>query len=104
VPLVVTKVNIDTDGRLVWMRVHREHFRDHTDNYDFRKPGEAFIQAYADFVAHKAEKLLSAGRLFAVHAALRHQAQFSEARTGEVRGFGRAPEVIELRQAANAGC
>jgi fructose-bisphosphate aldolase, class II len=103
VPLGVTKVNIDTDGRLVWMRVHREHLREHTDNFDFRKPGEAFIQAYADFVAHKAEKLLSAGRLFAVHAALRHEARCREARTGEVRGFVRAPEVIALRQAANAG-
>jgi fructose-bisphosphate aldolase class II len=26
--LGVTKVNIDTDGRLVWTRVHREFFRD----------------------------------------------------------------------------
>ena len=26
--LGVTKINIDTDGRLVWTRVHREFFRD----------------------------------------------------------------------------
>ena len=26
--LGVTKINIDTDGRLVWTRVHREYFRD----------------------------------------------------------------------------
>ncbi|MDE1170407.1 MAG: class II fructose-bisphosphate aldolase [Verrucomicrobium sp.] len=29
--LGVTKINIDTDGRLVWTRVHREYFRDHAD-------------------------------------------------------------------------
>lgn len=63
VPLGVTKVNIDTDGRLVWTRAHREHLREHPENFDFRKPGEAFIQAYADFVEHKARKLLSAGTL-----------------------------------------
>ena len=70
VPLGVTKVNIDTDGRLVWTRVHREHFRDHPDNFDFRKPGEAYVRAYADFVAAKAIRLLSAGQLPTVRAAL----------------------------------
>ena len=70
VPLGVTKVNIDTDGRLVWTRVHREHLRDHPDSFDFRKPGELFMQEYAAFVAHKAEKLLSAGTLPGVRAAL----------------------------------
>ena len=68
--LGVTKVNIDTDGRLVWTRVHREHLRDHTDNFDFRKPGELFIQEYANFVADKAAKLLSAGTLPEVRRAL----------------------------------
>ncbi len=63
IPLGVTKVNIDTDGRLVWMRVHREHLRDHTANFDFRKPGKAFIEAYAQFIDHKSEKLLSKGQL-----------------------------------------
>src|SRR5664279_3775460 len=47
VPLGVTKVNIDTDGRLVWTRVHRE----------------IFMSEYAKFIAHKNEKLGSAGRL-----------------------------------------
>ena len=70
VPLGVTKVNIDTDGRLVWTRVHREHLRDNPANFDFRKPGEAFMQAYADFVADKAGKLLSAGTVTATRAAI----------------------------------
>ncbi|MBN2497825.1 MAG: ketose-bisphosphate aldolase [Deltaproteobacteria bacterium] len=71
VPLGVTKVNIDTDGRLVWCRVHREYFRDQPDKFDLRGPGEIFMKAYADFIAHKNEKLGSAGRLAEVRAALR---------------------------------
>jgi fructose-bisphosphate aldolase class II len=63
IPLGVTKVNIDTDGRLVWARVHREFFRDQPEVFDFRKPGGAYIDAYADFIAHKNEKLCSAGQL-----------------------------------------
>lgn len=61
--LGVTKVNIDTDGRLVWTRVHREFFRDHPGEFDFRPPGKIFMKAYADFIAHKNEKLGSAGQL-----------------------------------------
>jgi fructose-bisphosphate aldolase class II len=70
VPLGVTKVNIDTDGRLVWTRVHREHFLDHPENFDFRKPGTIMMAEYARFIAHKNEKLGSAGRLEEVRAAL----------------------------------
>lgn len=70
VPLGVTKVNIDTDGRLVWTRVHREYFRDEPQGFDFRKPGKVFVDAYAEFIAHKNEKLLSAGTLESVRQAL----------------------------------
>ncbi len=70
VPLGVTKVNIDTDGRLVWTRVHREYFRDEPEGFDFRKPGKIFVDAYAEFIAHKNEKLLSAGTLETVRQAL----------------------------------
>ena len=69
VPLGVTKVNIDTDGRLVWTRVHREYFRDKPDGFDFRKPGITFMEEYANFIAHKNEKLLSAGKLELVRKA-----------------------------------
>jgi fructose-bisphosphate aldolase class II len=61
--LGVTKVNIDTDGRLVWCRVHRESFRDNPENFDLRKPGIVFMDEYARFIAHKNEKLGSAGQL-----------------------------------------
>ena len=69
--LGVTKVNIDTDGRLVWTRVHREFFRDKPADFDFRPPGKIFMQAYADFIAHKNEKLGSAGQLDAIRASLK---------------------------------
>jgi fructose-bisphosphate aldolase class II len=61
--LGVTKVNIDTDGRLVWCRVHREMFRDKPEVFDLRKPGTVFMAEYANFIAHKNEKLGSAGKL-----------------------------------------
>ena len=61
--LGVTKINIDTDGRLVWCRVHREFFRDEPEKFDLRGPGKIFMQAYADFIAAKNELLGSAGNL-----------------------------------------
>jgi fructose-bisphosphate aldolase class II len=64
--LGVTKVNIDTDGRLVWTRVHREFFRDTPEKFDLRDPGKVFMGEYAKFIAHKNEKLGSAGQLEAV--------------------------------------
>lgn len=69
-PLGVTKVNIDTDGRLVWTRVHREFFLEQPGVFDFRKPGVIFVEEYAKFIAHKNEKLGSAGKLEMVRAAL----------------------------------
>jgi fructose-bisphosphate aldolase class II len=68
--LGVTKVNIDTDGRLVWTRVHREFFRDKPGEFDFRPPGKTFQDEYAKFIAHKNEKLGSAHKLAEVHSVL----------------------------------
>jgi fructose-bisphosphate aldolase class II len=61
--LGVTKINIDTDGRLVWTRVHREFFRDKPAEFDFRPPGKIFIQEYAKFIASRNVLLGSAGQL-----------------------------------------
>lgn len=66
--LGVTKVNIDTDGRLVWCRVHREAFRDDPKNFDLRPPGKIFMKEYAKFIAHKNTVLGSAGQVDAVRA------------------------------------
>jgi fructose-bisphosphate aldolase class II len=69
--LGVCKVNIDTDGRLVWTRVHREHFRDRPSDFDFRGPGKVFMEEYATFIASRNELLGSAGQLDAVRAHVR---------------------------------
>jgi len=61
--LGVTKINIDTDGRLVWTRVHREVFRDQPEVFDLRKPGTVFMAEYAKFIASKNVYLGSAGSL-----------------------------------------
>jgi fructose-bisphosphate aldolase class II len=68
--LGVTKVNIDTDGRLVWTRVHREFFRDHPEEFDFRPPGKIFMDEYAKFIASRNTLLGSAGQLDDLRASL----------------------------------
>jgi fructose-bisphosphate aldolase class II len=61
--LGVTKINIDTDGRLVWTRVHREFFRDFPKDFDFRPPGKIYMDEYAKFIAGRSTLLGSAGQL-----------------------------------------
>jgi fructose-bisphosphate aldolase class II len=61
--LGVCKINIDTDGRLVWTRVHREFFRDKPEVFDFRPIGKVFMDEYAKFIASRNELLGSAGTL-----------------------------------------
>jgi len=61
--LGVCKVNIDTDGRLVWTRVHREYFRDNPGEFDLRPPGKIFMAEYAKFIASRNVYLGSAGQL-----------------------------------------
>jgi len=68
--LGVTKVNIDTDGRLVWTRVHREFFQAKPGEFDFRPPGKIFIEEYAKFIASRNVLLGSAGTLAEVRAAV----------------------------------
>ncbi len=72
--LGVTKVNIDTDGRLVWTRVHREYFNEYPENFDLRPPGKVFMGEYAKFIAGKNEKLGSAGQLETVRKLVRQKA------------------------------
>ncbi len=67
----VAKINIDSDGRLIWTRVHREYFRDTPKGIDLRDPGKVYIKAYADFIAHKNEVFGSANQLPAVKALIK---------------------------------
>ncbi len=66
----VCKVNIDTDGRLVWCAIHRESFRDNPENFDLRPPGKLFMPAYAQYITHKNRKFGSAGQLEGVRKSL----------------------------------
>ncbi|MGO8747950.1 MAG: class II fructose-bisphosphate aldolase [Thermoguttaceae bacterium] len=68
--LGVCKVNIDTDGRLVWCAVYRETFRDKPEDFDPRTPGKPFMAEYAKYIAHKNQKLGSAGQLESVRKAV----------------------------------
>jgi fructose-bisphosphate aldolase class II len=68
--LGVTKVNIDTDGRLVWCAVYREKFRDKPEDFDPRTAGKPFMAAYADYIINKNRALGSAGQLEGVRSEL----------------------------------
>jgi len=68
--LGVTKVNVDTDGRLVWTRVHREFFLEKPEDFDLRPAGKIFMAEYAKFIANKNLKLGSAGSLPEIRKAL----------------------------------
>lgn len=68
--LGVTKVNIDTDGRLVWCAVYRETFRDKPADFDPRTAGKPFMAAYADYIIHKNQMLGSSGQLEGVRQSL----------------------------------
>jgi len=64
------KINIDTDGRLVWCATLRESFRDKPEDFDLRTSGKVFIANYAGYIAHKNQMLGSAGQLEAVRKSL----------------------------------
>jgi fructose-bisphosphate aldolase class II len=49
----VCKVNIATDMRLIWTRIHREFFRDSPELFDMVVPGRAYMKALETFVAQK---------------------------------------------------
>ncbi len=96
--LGVTKVNIDTDGRLVWTRVHREFFRNKPAEFDFRAPGKIFIEEYAKFIASRNQLLGSSGQLPALRAAVlnsRHETMLRAYHLWEQAGRpeGRATEI-----------
>ncbi|MFH1269400.1 MAG: class II fructose-bisphosphate aldolase, partial [Planctomycetota bacterium] len=61
--LGICKINIDTDGRLVWCATYRESFRDMPGDFDPRTSGKKFMPAYAEYIAHKNQMLGSAGQL-----------------------------------------
>ncbi|MBY0539249.1 class II fructose-bisphosphate aldolase [Patescibacteria group bacterium] len=67
----VVKINIDTDGRLIWTSVHREYLRDKPAGIDLRDPGKQYMEEYANFIAHKNEVFGSANQIDAVKELLK---------------------------------
>ncbi|MBI3849918.1 MAG: ketose-bisphosphate aldolase [Verrucomicrobia bacterium] len=58
----IAKVNIGTDGRLIWTRVHREFFKQSPKEFDFMLPGKTYMEEFATFVAAKGAALGAAGQ------------------------------------------
>jgi len=54
----VTKINIATDMRLIWARVHREFFKDSPDLFDPVIPGKKYIEELKQFVKEKCLSLI----------------------------------------------
>jgi fructose-bisphosphate aldolase class II len=54
----VTKINIATDLRLIWTRVHREFFTDTPELFDPVIPGKEYIEELKKFVKQKCQSLV----------------------------------------------
>ncbi len=53
VGLGVCKINIATDLRLIWARVHREFFKENPEKFDLVVPGTEYIKELSAFVAKR---------------------------------------------------
>jgi len=58
----VCKINIATDLRLVWTRVHREFFNNSPELFDPIIPGKDYMEACEEFMIEKFELLGAAGK------------------------------------------
>jgi fructose-bisphosphate aldolase class II len=58
----VCKINIATDTRLIWARVHREFFKNSPELFDLVIPGTEYMKAYEDFMIGKFELLDAPGK------------------------------------------
>ena len=59
----VCKINIATDTRLLWTRVHREFFRDTPELFDPVIPGKTYIREYEKFMLEKFDLLGATGKV-----------------------------------------
>ncbi|MCB0282531.1 MAG: class II fructose-bisphosphate aldolase [Calditrichaeota bacterium] len=57
IKLGVTKINVATDLRLLWTRIHREFFRDTPDLFDMVVPGRKYMEELSEFVNQKCRSL-----------------------------------------------
>jgi fructose-bisphosphate aldolase class II len=68
----VCKVNIATDLRLLWTRIHREFFAQSPDLFDPILPGKKYMEAYRDFIVQRLQALGSAGKSTALIQSVNH--------------------------------
>lgn len=62
ISLGVCKINIATDARLLWTRVHREFFKNTPEGFDPVVPGREFIAAFSSFMVQKFELFGAIGK------------------------------------------
>ncbi|MCM4167661.1 Fructose-bisphosphate aldolase [Arenibacter antarcticus] len=58
----VCKINIATDTRLLWTRVHREFFRDIPELFDPVIPGKVYMEEYEKFMLEKFDLFKATGK------------------------------------------
>ena len=58
----ICKINIATDTRILWARIHREFFKDNPDQFDPIIPGKQYIEAYEKFMINKFDLLKATGK------------------------------------------
>jgi len=63
IQLGVCKINIATDTRLIWARVHREFFKNTPELFDLVIPGTEYIKAYENFMVEKFELLRAENKI-----------------------------------------
>lgn len=62
IALGICKINIATDARILWARVHREFFRDSPDLFDPILPGKTYMNEFEKFMIGKFELLGATGQ------------------------------------------
>ena len=62
IQLGVCKINMATDFRLLWTRVHREYFRDNPDQFAPIPPGKQYMEAFEEAALAKFDYLGAVGK------------------------------------------
>jgi fructose-bisphosphate aldolase class II len=63
----ICKVNIATDLRLLWTKVHRKFFHEQPHAFDPVIPGKEYMQAYIEFMRERFETLGSIGKSLSIN-------------------------------------
>ncbi len=63
----ICKVNIATDLRLIWTKVHRKFFHEQPEAFDPVIPGAEYMRIYREFMIERFEVLGSKGKISSIH-------------------------------------